>query len=361
MVRSSHGGNDRPLNVLLVLSSLARTSGGGYTFAEGLVSYLASASGVALTVVIPRDTRTSVESAGIEGVNTIRVRPVVGAARIFRDVLGVRRWARRAHADVVVVPHEWASPAGRIPVVNVVQNILYLHEYGRCHYRLKTLLMRGAARATVRHADGTIAVSKVAGDLWLACTGAPALVIPQGVSRQFSEGMMCCLREDLLVVMTGTAGYKNADLALAAIETARKRGMRSRVVVVGLAEGAPAELEVETISSLSREDLAGLFLRARAVMLSSTLESFGLPAFEALASGAAVVVAQGTAMSEWLGSYPSVFVARPDANGFADAIESAMSIDDASRRRVGDFDWRTVGMLWEAALREFAKQSADCQ
>jgi hypothetical protein len=45
-VSSSHGGSDRSLNVLLVLSSLARTSGGGHTFAEGLVGYLASASGV---------------------------------------------------------------------------------------------------------------------------------------------------------------------------------------------------------------------------------------------------------------------------------------------------------------------------
>lgn len=361
MVSSSHGRNDRPLNVLLVLTSLARTSGGGHTFAEGLVSYLASASGVALTVVVPRDTRTPVDNAGIEGVGTIRVRSVVGSARIFRDVLGVRRWARQMHADVVVVPHEWASPAGRVPVVNVVQNILYLHEYGRRHYRLKALLMRGVARATVRHADGTIAVSRIAGDLWRARTGAPALVIPQGVSPEFSEGMVCSPREDLLVVMTGTARYKNADLALATVETARRRGMRSRIVVVGLAEDAPAGLRVEAVGSLSREDLAGLFSRARAVMLSSTLESFGLPAFEALASGAAVVVAQGTAMSEWLGGYPSVLVARPDAEGFADAIVSAMSMDDASRRRVGDFDWRTVGMLWETALREFAKQSGDRQ
>jgi len=359
MVRSSHGGNDRPLNVLLVLSSLARTSGGGRTFAEGLVSYLASASGVALTVVIPRDIRTPAGSAGIEGVSTIRVRSVVGAARILRDVLGVRRWARQAHADVVVVPHEWASPAGRVPVVNVVQNILYLHEYGRRHHRLKALLMRGAARSTVRYADGTIAVSRIAGDLWRARTGAPARVIPQGVSPEFSEGTAHSLREDLLVVMTGVAGYKNANLALAALETARKRGMRSRIVVVGLAGVAPEGLGLEAIGGLSRKDLADLFSRARAVMLSSTLESFGLPAFEALASGAAVVVAQGTAMSEWLGDYPSVLAARPDAEGFADAIASAMSMDDASLERVGDFNWPTVGVLWEAALREFAKQSDD--
>jgi glycosyltransferase involved in cell wall biosynthesis len=310
--------------------------------------------------VIPRGAPTTIGVAGTGGLGIIRVRAVVGAARIVRDCLSARRWARQARADVVVLPHEWASPAGRVPVVNVVQNIMYLDEYGRRHHRLKALLMRAAARGTARYADGTIAVSEIAGDLWRACTGRTALVLPQGVSSTYSSAEPRRPSEDLLVVMTGAAGHKNADLALGAIEIARGRGMRSRIVVVGLPSEAPAELGAEAVACLSRDDLADLYSRARVVMLSSTLESFGLPAFEARASGATVVVAQGTAMAEWLGSCPSVVVARPDARGFADAMATAMSMDDASRQRVDDFDWKTIGGLWEAALREFAVRDANC-
>lgn len=283
----------------------------------------------------------------------IPVRSLTGFTRILRDMIYCQSWARRAHADVVLVPHEYSPPVRRSAVVNVVQNILYLHPEGRKLHQAKSAIMRVLVRATHRFASRTICVSPQSAALWEEFTGTVPYVLPQGIHQTFGTPATHPRRERLITILTGPGPHKHSEMAQELAAAARLKWPDWEVQLFGVADdqtGHPATF-------MSREEIAGEFRRSHVVVLSSTIESFGLPAFEARAAGAHVVVHPGTAMAHWLADDQYTHVA--GGVGASQLLGTLAPVVDTltPATAMKTFLWQNVGPAWSDAMTDIHLRS----
>jgi len=163
--------------------------------------------------------------------------------------------------------------------------------------------------------------------------------------------------DELLVVMASRlSAEKRPGTALDTVAELRARGVRVRLVVVGDGPLAPAlrrrasSLPVSFTGFIgSRPELAGLLAAADVVLAPGPIETFGLAALEALASGTAVVCHRGSALPEVVGFAGAV--APGTGAGFADAVLRLLDRPGhdrraSARRRAEQFSWqRTVDTM----------------
>ncbi len=341
------------VGILFVMTSAARTSGGGHTFLRGLEQALRRDPRLAVTLVLP--VGTPVGPGDESHLEQIRVRPLTGLARIFRDLTFCRQWARRARAHVVVVPHEYAPPVPKRLVVNVVQNILYLHPHGRRLHPLRAAVMRTIIRRSHRFSDRTICNSPESADLWREFVGSDSLVLPQGIDTSFRPEAPVGRRRQI-TILTGPDRHKNPDLALELDQMARRRWPDWNVTVIG---GVPvSSTGASTVPFLTREELKREFCSSHVVVLTSSVESFGLPAFEARACGARVVVQPDTPMAHWLASDEHTVVsAGADASSLLEAVATTIS-DSSAPTFSTEFFWEEIGGSWTQALIDLQAQES---
>ena len=96
------------------------------------------------------------------------------------------------------------------------------------------------------------------------------------------------------------------------------------------------------------EDLAARLAAATVVAFPSAYEGFGIPVVEAMASGVAVLVADGTPAADLAGG-DSVVPAAAGPDGWADRIERLL-VDDGHRRSLVDRGRnRAAAHTWEAS------------
>ena len=96
------------------------------------------------------------------------------------------------------------------------------------------------------------------------------------------------------------------------------------------------------------EDLAARLAAATVVAFPSAYEGFGIPVVEAMASGVAVLVADGTPAADLAGG-DSVVPAAAGPDGWADRIERLL-VDDGHRRSLVDRGRnRATAHTWEAS------------
>jgi alpha-1,6-mannosyltransferase len=140
------------------------------------------------------------------------------------------------------------------------------------------------------------------------------------------------------------------------VETVRelmRRGLPVRCAIAGdgplrrRMERAAAGLPIEFLGFLAdRSELARLLASADVVLAPGPIETFGLAALEALASGTPVVVDAASALPEVIGSAGWAVAGTPAA--FAGAVESVLKLPRRptrirARDRAECFDWsRTV-------------------
>ena len=105
-----------------------------------------------------------------------------------------------------------------------------------------------------------------------------------------------------------------------------------------------------------RQNLPALYAGARAVVMPSRYEGFGLPCLEAMACGAPVVAASAGALPETVGD-AALLVPPDDAEAFADALVAAAcdeaqrtQLVAAGRRRAAMFPWCATAELTDAAI-----------
>ncbi len=165
---------------------------------------------------------------------------------------------------------------------------------------------------------------------------------PVGVDTEVFRPIPQMDREPGLIVTTASAdvplkGLRYLIEAIAAVEKVRK-GMR--LVVMGptredspvrrLVEYLGLKEKVQFVGKVSQEDMVGYYSRCQVAVIPSLYEGFSLPAVEAMACGAPLVVTDGGALPEVVGAEESecaVVVRAGDSESLAHAI--LRIVDDA--------------------------------
>jgi glycosyltransferase involved in cell wall biosynthesis len=271
------------------------------------------------------------------------------------------------------------SPANLAPAVSA-RNVVVIHDlaavrhpesYSPAYVRYQRLMLALLARRARR----LITVSEFSKrELVEVLDAPPGLidVVPPGVDERFSAGidptpvLAAYGLEQPYVLAVGTnSGRKN----LQALEPLQRALAREGVelVLAGSDRGylvAPA-VSVRRLGYVSEGHLPGLYAGARAVVVPSFYEGFGLPCLEAMACGTPVVCSPFGALPETCGD--CALIADPrDSTAFAQAVLSAVG-DETLRRRLAEaglararsFSWeRTVDLTDAAVDAALAAQSS---
>lgn len=123
-------------------------------------------------------------------------------------------------------------------------------------------------------------------------------------------------------------------------------------------EGHEAQARFRLHGYAAREDLPDLYREAEAVVIPSQLEGFGLPALEAMACGAPLVVSTDPALREVAGSAALAFPTGDDealAQTLTLLLRSATERDrlkELARSRATQFSWPGAARAHAAVYRE---------
>ncbi len=193
-----------------------------------------------------------------------------------------------------------------------------------------------------------LAVSKAARDSYAARCGvdpAKVTVSLNGVDHDTFSPDASVVREADHIVTLASADVpiKGLDVLIDALALLKARGRAPRLTVIGSLREGPAKRALERSglmnqvtfrSGLSDAELVDLYRRAGVFVSASRFEGFGLPAAEAMATGAPVIVSDGGALPEVAGDAGIVAPAgQPEP--LADALDRVLG-DDALRRSMGE-------------------------
>ena len=364
------------LSVALDVSAVPSSPAGAGRYIVELSRALARTDGVTLTLVARRDDRARWEEVA-PGCRVITPVPSSRPARLAfeRSLLGpvVERLSGPA-IDVYHGPHYTMPATLRVRRVVTVHDVTFL-EHPEWHERSKVPFFKAAIRRAARRADVVVCVSSTTATRLgrLMEVSGEIVVAEHGVAHpRFCPGPVSGLPEGLdrheLVVHVGTLEPRKGvvDLVRAFDKLAGTR-QELRLVLAGLAGWGADEVEAAVAASPHRaridllgfvpdETVVGLLRAASVVAYPSHDEGFGLPALEAMATGAPLVTTKGTAMEEFAGGV--AFLTPPgDPVALAGALERALeaTAEERSRRReegmrrAGGFTWeRTAEVHLEA-------------
>ncbi len=264
------------------------------------------------------------------------------------------------------------SPANLAPIVSH-RNVLVLHDlaalrhpeaYSPTYVRYQRLMVPALAR----RARLLITVSEFSKAELVELLGlepADVLVISEGVGEEFTppdEGQTQRVRAryglDRPYVLTlGTvSARKNLGVLAPATRALKERGIE--LVLAGSDRGylRGSEMGLRRLGYVADEDLAGLYGGARALVLPSRYEGFGLPCLEAMACGTPVVAARSGALPETVGD-AGLLVDPDDGDGFAAALLGLAGDGDAREQwvragitRAAAFPWSRTAELTDQAI-----------
>jgi alpha-1,6-mannosyltransferase len=266
---------------------------------------------------------------------------------------GLGSWARKEGIPALFISHERADGVIRAALPS------WLHRF------VPVVTLANLHNAGTARRFATVVCTTAFAAEEFDRIGIKSVRIPLGVDLdafnpdRFDEairGLYALPREALLVMASRLSREKRPDLAIDAVRILRDRGIEVRLVCAGT--GAIAErierraegLPVTFLGFLSgRNEYATLLACADVLVAPGPIETFGLAALEALASGTAVVANSASALCEVAGDAGATAVGTPEA--FADAIQTVLARPaherrTAARLRAEGFPWsRTVEAL----------------
>jgi glycosyltransferase involved in cell wall biosynthesis len=190
-------------------------------------------------------------------------------------------------------------------------------------------------------------------------------VVPLGVDERFSSdadpgpAVRRYQLERPFVLVVGTPSTRKNLGSLGPVQRAlAEHG--AELVMVGSDRGylRAGEVAARRLGYVEESELPGLYVRARAVVMPSRYEGFGLPCLEAMACGTPVVCAPFAALPETCGD--AALLADPDdAVGFAKAVLAA-TFEDRERKRLSaaglsrarGYSWRRTAELTDSVITE---------
>ena len=257
------------------------------------------------------------------------------------------------------------SPANLAPVASR-RNVVVIHDAAALRHPewyspVYVRWQRAVLPRIARRARQVITVSEFSRRELAETLGVPGeriAIVPNGVDERFVPGADPAPARAALgfegpyALAVGTRiARKNA----AALDAAVRRLAEAGVALVWAGSGraymrvgdVPAAL---VLGYVADDLLPGLYAGARAVLMPSLYEGFGLPALEAMASGVPVVAADRAALPETCGG-AALVVDPEDPEALADAAVVAATDEDRRARLIEAGLVRAAPFTWDRSAR----------
>ena len=267
-------------------------------------------------------------------------------------------WLTRTTLDVAHSPTPLIVPSRRARSVVTICDLFFLD-----HPEATTREIRrdyvNLVRSHVNRADAIVAISDTtATDVVnkLDVARERVHVIHAGLDERFLARSTDNGHQSYLFTVATLEPRKNLPVLLEAVSILKKRGWEGRLRIAGgfgldtprvdeTIERLGLHAVVEKLGYVDGETLPSLYRGARAVVLPSLWEGFGLPLLEAMASEVPLV-ASDIAVHHEVAGEAALFAEPHDANAFADAIEKIegdeslrTKLVSCGRERVSRFSW----------------------
>lgn len=279
-----------------------------------------------------------------------------------------------------------ASPAPVIPTIHDLIHLRSPEHHGAIH----RLYYAHVVGPIARRAPRVITVSAASADAIaerLHVERRRIVITPLGVDPRFLAAgdedaerarALRNLPSDFLLYVGNERPHKNAAGAIRIREAlAREHKLDLPLVLVGVAPAAIAEWTSARASSataatlggstiplrdVADSEMPGIYRAARAVLMPSLDEGFGLPALEAMAAGTPVIAARQGALPEVVGD-AGLLEDATNEPAFAAAAARALSdgrlaatLRERGRARAASFTWQSTARrtldAYSAALEE---------
>ncbi|MCK4506563.1 MAG: glycosyltransferase family 4 protein [Candidatus Aegiribacteria sp.] len=267
-----------------------------------------------------------------------------------------------------------AGPCPETPTVITVHDLIVLNQpgyFGNSLIRnvLSRMVFRKKLKQSILHADAVSVPSNATLsilDEFFPGSENKAFVTGEGQDLFPTDTTNMKERENFLLYVGNARAYKN--LTRLVVAYARLRAMNPafpKIIMVVRkdrafrnfmrdVEDCSATDSITVLSYISDKKLRELYSKCIGLVMPSLQEGFGLPALEAMASGAPVVVSSGTSLEELVG--PAGILVDPESvtdimHGMALLASQPELRKDLSEKavvRAGEFSWsRTARILTE--------------
>lgn len=280
--------------------------------------------------------------------------------------------------DVVQAAHPLIIPARRAARIITVHDLFFLSSPDTTFAEIRRDYAALAADHA-RCADAIVTPSQYTGDLVATQFGIPQErihVCPFGPPEWRTLGRAPNVPKDGYLLFVGTLlARKNVGTLLDAYaELVRRVPHAPRLIIAG---GVTPDAE-PWLASMAREPLRGrvehrgyvearepLYAGARALIMPSLDEGFGVPALEAMSAGVPVIASNRGSLPEVIGSGGAMIDAH-DVEGFARAMERVVVDQDwataqarAGLQRASEFSWNaTARRLHDAYVAAVERRKA---
>ena len=361
----------------VVINAVHAKSGGGLTYLRNLLPELAAEEGLELHLFLHEDQYDRLAPFDE------RIRPHLfefkpGFFRLlFWEQVSLPLLAYLMHADVTFSPANYGPLFAPAPVIMLRNSLAVATTERRPIKRLYWLGLAFMTALSLLSARRAIAVSRYARRALTfgfgRALGKRVAVIHHGVNPIFTPGPVEARDSRRILVVADIYIQKNLHNLLAALARVRDAVPEVQLTIAGETQDVPYHRELlDQVAALGLEGqvtflggqpasaLAGLYRSCAFLVFPSTVETFGNPLVEAMASGTPIASSSTAAMPEILGE-AALFFDPLDPDDMADKM-IALLTDAELRRQFGErglaraemYSWRRAAAETGAALREAA-------
>lgn len=272
--------------------------------------------------------------------------------RIWAEQTSLPRAVRRAGVDVLYSPGYTGPLRVGCPHVVCLHDVLYKAFPAGFSFsqRLAHKLLVGPAARRASRVTTVSAFSKEEITVRLRVPEERIVVAPNAVGEIFSSLQPCSQSRPFVLCVANSYPHKNLGRLVAAFSRIADRIPHELVLVGRKRSGEPPiRPRVRRIERVSLEELAGLYQGCAAFILPSFYEGFGLPALEAMAAGARVLVSRAAALPEVCGAAGTYFDPHDDsaiANVLLEVLSESAEVRqqhiEAGRLQAAKFTWKAA-------------------